>query len=131
MLAVDVPLGKVLEVPAGGEASITVKVTRTPGNERQIEVNPTGIPKDSLIRTGPTWIQIGKTEGKITVKAEAWAPVGYGVNLVLQGTAPFQDEKKPPEGKDAKDVMMAQYAPAVPIQVVAATAKPRRPEETK
>ncbi len=97
------PDEKVVEVPRGGEAKVSIKVHRLADGKRNIRVVALEPPKGLYVRPGP--IPVDKDMGTVTIRSTKF-PVGYTYNLILVG-----------EMRIGKQTITAP-APAITIQIV-------------
>lgn len=107
-LTTDLAADGVVEVPRGGQATLTVKTTRREGTKGQIRLAVERPPRNITVQASA--IPDGQNEAVLTLRASNQAAVGFTQNVILTGTMTAGKETTTP------------YAPAVPIRVVSAPA---------
>jgi hypothetical protein len=105
-LAVDLPAGKVLELPQGAEVPLRVKVLRDEGTRGGVTIIAAGLPQGLQARA--PFVPAEQSETTLTLVAAPRLPVGTRQNLVIRGTLRI--------GKTSATRVL----PAIPVQVVAA-----------
>jgi hypothetical protein len=105
-LALDLPAGKVLELPQGAEVPLKLKVIREEGAKGGVVLVVAGLPQGLTARA--PFVPADQSEATITLVAAPRLPVGTRQNLVIRGTLR--------SGKTSATRVL----PAIPIQVVPA-----------
>jgi len=105
-LALDLPPGKVLELPQGAEVPLKLKVIRDEGAKGGVVLVAAGLPQGLTARA--PFVAAEQSEATITLVAAPRLPVGTRQNLVIRGTLR--------SGKTSATRVL----PAIPVQVVAA-----------
>ncbi len=95
-----------LEVKQGAEAQVVVKAVRKEGAKFPINLAVVDAPVGITVKTAP--IPADQDEIPITFTVPAQAPVGWKVNLILNGTMSAEKENA------------TRTAPAIPVKILAA-----------
>jgi hypothetical protein len=103
-LSTNAPPKDGLQVKQGAEAKVLVKATRKDGAKFPINLAVVDAPAGITVKTDP--IPADKNELPITISVPKQAPVGWKVNLILNGTMST--------GKETA----TRTAPAIPIKIL-------------
>ncbi len=103
-LSTDAPPKDGLQVKQGAEAKVLVKATRKDGAKFPITLAVVDAPAGITVKTDP--IPADKNELPITISVPKTAPVGWKVNVILNGTMAT--------GKETA----TRTAPAIPVKIL-------------